>query len=195
MDGGKVAALTALRKLVDDRLRAERAALDADMEEAFELQGVERAALRIGGEKVGDVGVSYSPAHMEMHDIEEVYARAPQLVRVERRIAPEYLDSAIRFLETQFDPDVLADMVEERLVPAEGWDRRLAWDADGARAVLRDTGEPVDGVVMVPRSVKRDRDGRMVTRVTGCEPESVAPLLRAQFGDGGVMGLLEGGAR
>ena len=44
MDGGKVAALTALRKLVDDRLRAERAALDADMEEAFELQGVERAA-------------------------------------------------------------------------------------------------------------------------------------------------------
>lgn len=195
MDGSKVAALTALKKLVDDRLGPEREELDAEMADMFEGQGVERAALRVGGEKVGELGVAYSPARFEVYDVEGMAETAPYLVREERRIAPEYMDAVLRHLETAFEPDVLDDMVETRLVPVEGWDKRLMWDADSACAINRETGEVVDGVAYVPRKVKRDRDGRIVTRVTGCKPEDVAPLLRAQFGAGGIMGLLEGGAQ
>ena len=195
MDGSKVAALTALKKLVDDRLGPEREELDADMAELFEAQGVERAALRIGDAKVGEVGVAYSPDRFEVYDVEDMAETAPHLVREERRIAPEYMDAVVKHLSEYYEPDVLDDVLETRLVPVEGWDKRLVWDADSACATNRETGEVVDGVAYVPRKVKRDRDGRIVTRVTGCKPEDVAPLLRAQFGSGGIMGLLEGGAQ
>lgn len=194
MDGSKVAALTALKKLVDDRLGPEREELDADMAELFEGQGVERAALRIGDEKVGEVGIAYTTPRFEVFDVEDMAETAPYLVREERRIAPEYMDAVLSHLEKYYEPDILDDIVETRLVPVEGWEKRLMWDADNAVAVNKETGEAVDGVVYVPRKVKRDRDGRIVTRVTGCRPEDVAPLLRAQFGDAGIMGLLEGGA-
>ena len=53
----QLAVLTALKKAVDERLKEVRSGADEAMRDAYEEDGVEKKALKVCGEKVGELVV------------------------------------------------------------------------------------------------------------------------------------------
>lgn len=90
----QLALLTAIDKRVSPALKDAKDEARADLMEAFAENGTDRKAILVGGEKVGEVGISYSKA-------------APF-------IFADRMDEAIAFLRQE-------GLVEES--PAKGWEQ------------------------------------------------------------------------
>lgn len=70
LDGDeRLALLAAIDKRVAPLLRQAKDDARAALMEACERDGTDRRAVRVGGEKVGEVGVSYAPAHPAIIDM------------------------------------------------------------------------------------------------------------------------------
>ena len=176
----QLAVITALDKAVAAKKKEVRAEADAEMMAHYEDMGVEKMALRLGGEKVGELGVVMASESYTITDAEafEEFALCNGLAEVEQRIAPDMMPSVIKALGDYFDSEVLDEIIEERVVPVDGWQKRL--HMVGGIPCLG--SEPVPGVEYVKPRVKN-------TVVRGCKPEAVLPIV-AQLG--GVEQLLLG---
>lgn len=179
----EVAVLTALQKAVKARLDEARARLDEEFEELHESCGVERRALTVGGARVGEQLMVTEAGHWEVEDEAGFgdFALTYGLAHEERSIRPGMMESCVKALEDVFEPDVLAEAVETRVVPDAGWERYVT-NVGGLPAFL-DTGLTVPGLRWVPARMKG-------TQVRGCKPEDVLPLVGSL--EGGVEGLLLG---
>ena len=180
----KLAVLTALKKAVDARLKDVRAEADDAMREAYFDDGVEKKALKVSGEKVGELTVTFASDGYELADKKafESFALDYGLATVKRTIKPDMMESCIKALEGVFEPDVLAEAVQERVELADGWEK--AMECVGDAVCYMDSGMVVPGVEYRPRLAKG-------TMVRGCKPEDVVPRLQAM--PGGVEALLLGG--
>ena len=162
----ELAVLTALQKAVKERLDEVRAEADAGMGD-----GIEKRTLSVGGEKVGEITQTFSKDGWRVTDLEALQAFALDygFAHVVKSIRPEWMETCVKALEAEFDEDVLDSAIESRVVLDGDWERRIT-KTDGQPTYL-DSGMVVPGVEHRPKAAKG-------TRVTGCNPSDVIPILR-----------------
>ena len=155
-----------MQKAVKERLDQVRQEADGGM-----ADGVEKRTLSVGGEKVGEIAVTFAKEGWDITDRDsfEAFALDYGMARVERSIRPEWMESCIKALESEFEPDVLESAIETRVVLDGDWEKSVT-KTDGAPTYL-DSGMVIPGLEYRPKKEKE-------TRVTGCRPEDVIPILR-----------------
>ena len=175
----ELAVLTALQKAVKARLDEVRAEADDGMGD-----GIEKRTLSVGGTKVGEIAETFAKEGWDVSDRDafESFALDYGFAHVERRIAPDWMETCVKALESCFDADVLDDAIEERVVLDGDWEKRI--EKVGDAPCYLDSGAVVPGLEWRPKRHKG-------TRVTGCDPAEVVPLLRSL--PGGVERALIGG--
>lgn len=176
----QVAVLTALQKMVKERLAEVRAAADEALINAYDEDGVVKKALRVNGVKVGDHIVVLTSGEWAITDTGAFndFALAYGLARLKPVISSDCMARAISVLE-EAEPDLVSYEVE--VDPK--WQNYITNSA--GCATLMDSGEPVPGVAFVGQTVKG-------TQVRGCKPADVIPVIQRL---GGVDQLLLGAAR
>lgn len=182
----KLAVLTAMEKAVKDAIREVRTEANADLLDAYDEMGVEKLALKLDGQKVGDFIVTFNAEGFEITDQEafEEFALDYGLATTKRTIPARTMSVAINALARIVPPSDLDDYLETEVVLDRYWERALTNSA-GVVTYL-DSGMPVPGVAVRPRTVKG-------TMVRECKPEKVLPIA-AGLKDGGINALLlEGG--
>ena len=175
-----VAVLTAMEKIVKERKGELRGECDREMAERYESDGITNRALRVAGQKVGDYTVVFSKPGFAVANRDEFteFALAYGFASEVRRIRPEYMARAVEIVSEE-----CPEAIETEVSVDSGWEKLMT--RAGGGATYLDSGEPVPGVVYVPEAASG-------TRVTGCRPDVVAPLVRSL---GGIDNLLLGGAR
>ena len=179
----RLAALTAMEKALKDAIKVARAEANDYLMDSYEDLGVEKLALKLGSEKVGEFVVTFNKEGFEITDRAafEEWALDYGLAEVRRTIRPDMMESAIRALENVFSPEVMAETVEERIVVHPDWE--LAMEKVGKVVQCMNSGMNVPGVRAVPKTVKG-------TMVRGCDPAKVFPII-AELPEG-FNGLLLG---
>lgn len=182
----KLAALTAMEKAVKEQIKQVRSDANAELMDAYDDLGVEKLALKLGGQKVGEFVVTFNAEGFEVTDQEAFgeFALDYGMAEVRRTIRPEMMESAIRALEGVFEPDVLAEAVETTVVLHPDWEKGMT--NVGGVVQYMDSGMNVPGVKVRPKTVKS-------TMVRGCKPAEVLPLVATEL-PSGANGLLLGGA-
>lgn len=175
----QVALLTALQKVVKERLNLARAEADEAMIEAYEEDGVVKKALKIGGVKVGDYSVVLTSDEWEITDAAafEEFALSYGFGNYHKEIIPAYMAQAVAILEEEA-PECLTEVID--IDPK--WSNYVT-NVAGV-ATLLDSGEPIPGLKYTGPRVK-------CTQVRGCKPEDVVPVLQRI---GGIDQLLLGPA-
>ena len=174
-----LAVLTAMEKAVKERKQQARESVQEDLERNYDATGADRIALKINGEKVGSASLKVTETlEPRVDDAKafEDFALANGLARIEKRIAPDMMGSAIQALGCVFSKEVMDEVVEIRVVPDEGW-------RDKVRK-MRDEGIEVPGIAFEPVKAAR-------LTVTGCKPEQVVPLALASGNVSALLGVGE----
>lgn len=173
-----LAVLTALQKMVKERLDEARAEADEAMLRAYDVDGVSKKALKMGGAKVGDYTVVLSADEWEVTDRDalEDFALCNGFASVERAVRPEWRSRALDIVEAE-----CPEAVEATVKLDSRW-QACVTNRAGLPTYL-DSGEIIPGLRYTGRRPKG-------TQVRGCEPADVLPLLRAM--PGGVDALLLG---
>lgn len=180
----ELAVLTAMEKAVKDRIKDVRSEANASIMDAYADMGVEKLALKVGDQKVGEFIVTFAKEGFEVTDRAafEEFAVDYGMATQRRTIRPSMMESAIRALESIYATEVLEEVVQTEVVLNPNWDRALV--NVGGVACYMDSRLPVPGVVVKPKSVKG-------TMVRECKPEAVFPVVATL--PGGFNGYLLGG--
>lgn len=162
----ELAVLTALQKAVKERLDEVRAEADEGMGD-----GIEKRTLSVGGEKVGEIAVTFAKEGWDVTDMEALssFALDYGFAHVEKAIRPDWMETCVKALESSFEPDVLESAIESKVVLDGDWERYVT-SVDGEPTYL-DSGMVIPGVSRRPKRPKG-------TRVTECKPADVIPALR-----------------
>jgi hypothetical protein len=178
-----VTALTALKKVVDDELKAERKALDDDMCAALKGDGTDRRSVIVEGSKLADISWVFTTPHPVVID-HDAFG--------EWLLSTNNGHLSIALTGVPFDDIDISYLVGAyprhfycHVVPDEGWDVSLKGGA-GDYCIDAETGEVVPGVRWVGREPKHTRinlieDAKSIIRAMG--PAVTRTLL---LGDGEV---------
>lgn len=179
----KLAVLTALEKALKDVKAEIRAEADDGLLDTYDAMGVERLALKLNGAKVGEFAVTYASEGYDITDPEEFwdFALTYGFASIRRGIRPEMVDSVINALRDHFDDDLVRECVYEDVAIDPDWEKFIV-NVAGVPTFM-DSGMPVPGIKHRPKRVKG-------TRVTGCKPAEVIPIVNQL--EGGVNALLLG---
>lgn len=178
----ELAALTALQKAVGDRVKAVRDEANAQLLGSYDSIGVEKMALKMSGEKVGEFAVIFHKEWFEVTDQAALddfaidYGFASERVGIK----PEYVSLAISALADAVEDDV-NDYLTREVSYERDWEKRLT-DTAGVITYM-DSGLPVPGVAIKPPQVKG-------TVIRDCKPERVFPIIASM--PGGFNGLMLG---
>lgn len=180
----KLAILTAMKKSVETAIKDARAEVDARMWEDYEDEGIEKKALIVGKQKVGEIGISYTTPKFEVTDKNafEEFALDYGLATASKTIKPEAMREAVGQLERALDEETFNAITEDSVTVSGDWDK--AMERVGDTVCYMDSGMVVPGVAYVPKRPKN-------TTVRGCDPKDVLPIVAAL--PGGVEALLIGG--
>lgn len=180
----ELAVLTAMEKAVKDRIRDVRSEANASIMDAYEGMGVEKLALKVGEQKVGEFIVTFAKEGFEVTDPAafEEFALDYGLASQRRAIRPDMVATAIKALEGAYDAELVAEVVETVTVYDPEWERAMT--NVGGIACYMDSGQPVPGVEVRPKRVKG-------TMVRDCKPAAVFPVVANL--PGGFNGYLLGG--
>lgn len=180
----KLAILTAAKKVLDERIKEVRASVDFEFAQQHETYGVEKIGLKVAGEKVGELILTYHKDGFTITDQEAFndFALAYGLATTKRSIRPEMLGAAIKVIEGAVEPDHIRDFVQEEVIVSADWENYMVRAGDSV--LFLDSGMEVPGVRYRPKVEKG-------TQVRGCKPEQVVPILQGL--PGGLNDLLLGG--
>lgn len=171
----RIAVLTAIQKRAKEMLDELRPELNARALREYEESGVQKRAIRVGGEKVADLVVPMSKEDYEIEDPEafKAFAEDYGLGSYVKAIDPARMSDAVAYLAAEH-PEVLAE--EWRYA-----DWKPAMTACGGGATYLDSGMPVPGVRRVKPSPKaptlRGLKWEAVASAAGAIPGGVAGLL------------------
>lgn len=180
----KLPMLVALEKVVKDEIKSVRRECDDALLDGYESMDVVKRALKVGGQKVGEFTVTFNSDGFDIVDRAafEDFALDYGMATKRRRIRPDMEQSIIRYLENNLDPDVYAEALETEVVLDPDWEKGMEMVCGVVQYM--DSGLNVPGVEFRPKTVKG-------TRVTGCKPADVLPLMQQL--EGGVTAFLTGG--
>ena len=182
----RLAVLTAFENAVKDQIKIARAEVDAGAWAMYEDMGVEKTAMKIDGEKVGEVIMTFAKEGWDVTDPAafEDFALDYGFAKVRRTIRPDMADSVISALrDAGFTDEVLADVVIEETSVDADWERYVT-NVGGVPTFL-DSGHPIPGIALRPKRPKG-------TMVRGCKPADVIPMVNRL--EGGMSALLLGEA-
>lgn len=181
----RCAILKAVLDMVKAAYEEAREELDGEFAEQYDAYGVEKIALKVSGEKVGELSLQYHKDGFVITDKEafDEFALSYGLASTKRSIRPEMVGAAIKVIEGVIEPDHVKDFVSEEVVVVGDWEKYMVRAGD--MVLFLDSGMEVPGVRYRPKAVKG-------TRITGCKPEVVGPIIRSL--PGGINALLLGGA-
>lgn len=178
----QLVVLTAMDKVVKERIKQVRAEADESLMEAYEEDGFEKAALKLNGQKVGEHIVTFNKDGYDIVDktLFGEFALDYGMATIVKTIKPHMAAKAAEIVEASVDnPD---DFLDFNVVFNPDWE--LAMERVGDTVCYMDSGLVVPGVEYRPKTVKG-------TMVRGCKPEEVMPVVSQM---GGVEQLLLGGA-
>lgn len=180
----QLAVITALEKWCKETKEEIRRQADRNLALMYEQNDVKKMALKVNGEEVGELIVTYHKEGFDVTDREafEDFALTYGLAIVKRSIRPEMVGAAIKVIEGAIEPDHVRDFVTEEVVVVGDWENYMV--NVGGKVLFCDSGMEVPGVAFRPRRPKG-------TQVRKCEPETVLPILQAM--PGGLNVLLLGG--
>ena len=180
----KLAILTAAKKVLDDRIKEVRSEVDYEFGQQHDAYGVEKVGLKVAGEKVGELILTYHKDGFTITDQEAFneFALTYGLATTKHSIRPEMVGAAIKVIEGAVEPDHVRDFVQEEVVVAADWENYMVRAGDSV--LFLDSGMVVPGVRYRPKVEKG-------TQVRGCKPEQVMPILQGL--PGGINSLLLGG--
>lgn len=181
----QLAVITALEKWCKEKKVEIREQADQNLALMYESNDVEKMALKVNGEKVGDLIVVFHKEGFDITDREafEDFCLSYGLATVKRTIRPEMVGAAIKVIEGAIEPDHWRDFLQEEVVLVGDWENYMV--NVGGKVLFCDSGMEVPGVAFRPRRPKG-------TQVRKCEHEVVIPLLQAM--PGGINSLLLGDA-
>lgn len=165
----QLAVLTAMEKAVKERIKEVRTEANAEMRSAYESMGVEKMALKVGGKKVGEftmVGAGEKIAIEDRAAFEE-FALDYGMATAKRTIDPRMMESAIKALESVFEPDVIEQAVIEEVILDADWEKAIV--NVGGLPCYMDSNMPIPGLRFEAKAP--------TTRLTGCKPEIVLPIV------------------
>lgn len=173
----QLAILTAIKKAVDQRIKDIRAVADEELLDAYYDDGVEKLALKIDNQKVGDFTVTFTKEGYTIEDQDALndFALDYGMAYFYSYIDPDKMEDAISYLN-EFEPS----FIKSGIKLYDDWDKAINY-IDG-ECTYMDSGVIIPGLKYKPREVK-------TTMVRGCKPEDVLPITRRL---GGVDNLLLG---
>lgn len=162
----KLAILTAIKKAVDDQLKAVRSEADDELLEAYKENGVEKLALKVGGEKVGNFIIAFNKESYEIDNPEAFneFALLNGFAKLTHAIKPEFMQQAVAMVEEQYP-----EAIEEKFELNKDWDAYFEKLGDDVIISGKDTIVP--GVVWKAPTVKS-------TQVRDCKPQVVLPIVQ-----------------
>lgn len=171
----QLAILTALKKAVDSRIKEVRAVADEEILDAYDDFGVEKIALKLEDQKVGDFIITFTSEGFEITDNDALseFALDYGLGCYIDQIDDSKYNEVISYLR-EFAPQY----IKRKVALYDGWEKYIYF-VDG-ECVYKDSGMVVPGLEHKPRKIKS-------TMVRGCKPEDVLPITRRL---GGVDQLL-----
>lgn len=178
-----LAILTAMKKVIDARIKDIRKDVDTEMWDGLEAEGIEKKALMLDGKKVGEVIMTYAADGYSITDEDAFieFALNYGLASVERVVKPECMPGAVKFLREYLSDEEFNNVTEDKVTIVGDWETLMT--GKGAAVTYLDSGMVVPGVEYRPKYAKS-------TMVRGCAPEDVLPIV-AQL-PGGVDKLLLG---
>lgn len=182
----QLVVLTAMNKAVSDRLKAVRADADAALFDAYEDMGAEKFALKLNGEKCGELLMTFDKSNVEITNREafEAWALDYGLAVIKSHLTPAGEKLAIELIEQEVDPDEVEHYIETETVLLGDWEKALC--ATGNVVTYIDARGPI-----VPGVTVKGKRPTGRTMVRECKPEVVLPLIQQM--PGGVNALLLGG--
>lgn len=183
----QVALWSAAKKLSEREYKAAKEEAQDELLDAYEASGFDRRDLLVDGQKVGQQSVVRSKGEWVVTDkgAFDAWALEQGLASVQVRIRPGASQIVIKTLEETLGEDEVRTLVDEEVQPDSDWPRYVTKSGD--TAVFAETGEVVPGVEW--------EEGHVTgTRVTGCEPDDVLPIIRQMGLEEREQLFLEGGA-
>lgn len=182
----RLAVLTALEKAVKEQIKLTRAEVDETAWSLYEDMGVEKTAMKIDGEKVGEVIMTFAKEGWDVTNpaLFEEFALDYGFAKVRRTIRPDMTDSVISaLLDAGYSNEVISEITNSETVVDADWEKYVT--NVGGMPTFLDSGLPMPGVVQRPKRPKG-------TMVRGCKPADVIPMVNRI--EGGVNALLLGEA-
>lgn len=178
----KLGILTAMEKAVKEKKEEIRKECDEALRLAYTEQDVEKIAIKIGGQKVGEHVVTFNKEKLTITNIDILKKFLLENGLADEVTALKYArsDEIVEYFAAHGSPDEYERFTERIITIQDGWEKCLTNNA-GILTFL-DTGEIVPGVMCCVPSVRG-------TMVRGCAPDAVLPAI-AQAGVD-AMGLLE----
>lgn len=171
----QLAILTALKKAIDQRIKDVRQVADEELLDAYDDIGVEKLALKVDKQKVGNLIITFSKEGYVIEDQDklEEFALDYGLADIYTTIDPDKYDEAVSLIAS-----MAPELLTRKTVLCDDWDKAVYF-ADG-ECVFQDSGMIIPGIKYQPSKIKN-------TMVRGCNPEDVLPVVKRL---GGVDQLL-----
>lgn len=176
---GKIAVLTAIKKLAEDELKKARQDADSEMVQLYDGFGTDRAKILLGGTEVGTISLRFSSDAYKVTDKEafDEFCLLNGLADIKRTIKPEYIYEVMERIKDEMPHAIQEDIMTSK-------DAYKMLEPNGDVFVLAGTSEVVPGISPAPKQI-------VGTTVRGCDPKVVMPALQAL--PGAVDQLLMGG--
>lgn len=176
----RAAVLTALQKAVKQALDKVRGEADAELVDLYDESGADRVKVRLGDEQIATFSVTFDKPGYVVVDKEafEAFLLRNGMATEACGIREAYIDEAVKLMQRKC-PEAIETTVRMR----PGFEDLIV--NKGGTVVVEGTGEVVPGVEPVPGKVKG-------TRLTGCDPEKVLPVLQQLPGGVAQVLALEG---
>lgn len=162
----EAAILTAIQKAIKTRLDECRTKADANLEEAYLADGIDRIRVHIGGAEVGTFSLRFSKDGYTVTDKAafDDFLLLNGMGHEKKSIKPEYMQMAVDLVEKDHPEAIQVDVSIDKDC------EKLIRNIDDV-CVVGDTTEVIPGIKPKPSEV-------IGTTLKGCEPSAVIPQLQ-----------------
>ncbi len=177
----KTAILTAVKKSLDNELKRYRVDADNEVLELYEGFGTDRVKIKLGDVEVGSITLCFSSDEFKVDDEAALneFLLLNGLADEKKSIDPTYMVEVIARIK-----DDMPQAIVTEIVPNKDFSKLIK--RVGETFVIEGTNEVVPGISPAPKTIKG-------TRITGCKPEDVLPVINTLPGTLDTL-LLGGGA-
>lgn len=163
----KTAILTAVKKSLDAELKSIRVSADDEIMELYEGFGSDRVKIKLGDVEVGSMTLCFSSEDYIVKDEAALneFLLLNGLATEKTSIDPTYMVEAIARIKDDMPQAIITE-----IEPVKDFSKLIKRVDDSF--VIEGTNEVVPGISPAPKTVKG-------TRITGCKPEDILPIVNS----------------
>lgn len=163
----KTAILTAVKKSLESELKQYRAEADEEILELYEGFGSDRVKIKLGDVEIGSMTLCFATDEYIVTDEAALneFLLLNGLATEKTSIDPTYMVEVIARIK-----DDMPQAIVTEVVPTKDFSKLIKRVDDSF--VIEGTNEVVPGISPAPQKIKG-------TRITGCKPEDVLPVINS----------------